>query len=60
MSAPFWRRPAASPRPTSIVDGWLCRCCGRNYRLTHPYKWIGVGKARRRVCVECLAAKAQA
>jgi hypothetical protein len=60
MSADIWRRPAASTRPSTIVDGWLCRRCGRNYRLTHPYKWIGVGKARRRVCVECLAAKAQA
>lgn len=54
-----WFRPDPGVRRT-FADTWLCRRCGRNYRLTHPYKWIGQGKARRRVCVECLAAKVQA
>ena len=44
--------PVKESKPISYT--WLCRRCGRELHLSHKYRWIGEGKLRRRVCVECI------
>ena len=54
------RRPPSGPPRRTITDTWLCRRCGRSLSLRHLYRWIGQGKARRRVCLECLGTRGEA
>ncbi len=57
MSSPrhYERYPERKPDTQAGAYTWLCRGCMRTLLLSHKYRWLGQGRQRRRLCVECFA-----